>query len=188
MLVLKLKYFFSIQQLITQRSKFQHKICYKGDRFALRAKSTPTLSVVSRIFRDGKNLSLYKNCNKFFIKIILKNINSLSQNNEFKNLFYQYRSFTDFNRVLFWRMTSINSIFNLKKLKAKKLLYYLKPERRVIVVLFWLKYIIKLRKSNSHNNSINVFKPLINFICSNKPSNEVYHLKLKIYKLRVLRG
>ena len=179
---------FSIQQLVTQRSKFQHKICYKSDRLELRGKSTPSLSLASRLFRDGKNLRLYKNCNKFFIEKLLKNIPVLPQNNEFKNLFYQYQSFTDFNRVLFWRLTSINALFNLKKLKTRKLLYYLRPERRVVVVLFWLKYIIKLKKSNFKNNSIGLFNPLINFICANKASNETYHLKLKIYRLRVMRG
>ena len=154
----------------------------------LRGKSTPTIALVSRLFRDGKSLQLYKNCNKFFIQKLLKNIPTLSQNNEFKNLFYQYQSFTDFNRVLFWKLTAINTLFNLKKLKNRKLLYYLKPERRVVIVLFWLKYIIKLKKYDYHNNNLNLFNPLINFICANKNFNEAYHLKLKIYRLRVLRG
>jgi hypothetical protein len=92
---------FSIQQLVGQRLKFQHKICYKNEKEELRGKSTPTIALTSRLFRDGKNLQLYKNCNKFFILRLLKNIPTLSQDNEFKNLFYQYQSFTDFNRVLF---------------------------------------------------------------------------------------
>lgn len=188
MLVQKIFYKFSTQQLINQRVKFQHKICYKENLLNLKLKSTPTSAISSRLFRDGKNLKLYKNCNKFFIKTILNNINTLPQNNEFKNLFNLYQSFTDFNRVLFWRINTINSLFNLKKLKTRKLLYYLRPERRVVVVLFWLKFIIKLRKLNNKNNTIKLFQPLINFICSNKSVNEAYHLKLKIYKLRVLKG
>ena len=188
MLVHKIVMHFSIQQLTAQRLKFQHKICFKDDNQHLRGKSTPTLAITGRLFRDGKQLRLYKNCNKFFIQSIFKNISNLSPNNEFKNLFYQYQSFTDFNRVLFWRINAINALFNIKKLKNRKLLYYLRPERRVVVVMFWLKYIIKLKKLNYNNNSINLFKPMINFICANKSFNEAYHLKLKIYKLRVMRG
>lgn len=188
MLVHILRMNFSVQQLVAQRFKFQHKICYKNSLIELRGKSTPTIALTSRLFRDGKNLQLYKKCNKFFIQKLLKNIPSLSPNNEFKNLFYQYQSFTDFNRVLFWRLTSVNALFNLKKLKTRKLLYYLKPERRVVVVLFWLKNIIKLKKTDYHNNDIKLFNSLINFICANKNFNEAYHLKLKIYRMRVLRG
>jgi hypothetical protein len=92
---------FSVHQLISQRSKFQHKICYKENIKELRGKTTPTLALASRLFRDGKNLQIYKNCNKFFIEKLLKKIPTLSQNNEFKNLYHQYQSFTDFNRVLF---------------------------------------------------------------------------------------
>lgn len=188
MFVHKSLFTFSIQQLTSQRVKFQHKICFKLDRQSLRLKTTPTLALTTRFFRDGKLLRLYKNCNKFFLENILVNIPKLSQNNEFKNLFYLYQSFTDFNRVLFWRIMSINSLFNFKKLKNRKLLYYLRPERRMVVVLFWLKYIVKLKKKNFKNNTPNLFNPLINFICSNREQNEAHHLKLKIYKLRVMRG
>lgn len=188
MIVLSNKFKFSVQQLLTQRFKFQHKICYRSDRSELRGKSTPTIALSSRLFRDGRSLSIYKNCNKFFLQTILSNVRKLAPNNEFKNLFYQYQSFTDFNRVLFWRINSINTIFNLKKLKTRKLLYYLRPERRVVVVLFWLKFIIKMKKKDRENNNPQLFQPLINFICANKSVNEVHFLKLKIYKLRVLRG
>lgn len=188
MLVQVFQFNFSVQQLITQRYKFQHKICYRENIKYLKLKTTPAIALSSRLFRDGKSLQIYKNCNKFFIQTLLKNIPTLPHNNEFKNLFFQYQSFTDFNRVLFWKLTSINTLFNLKKLKTRKLLYYLKPERRVVVILFWLKFIIKLRKLDHNNNTIALFNPLINFICANKVSNESYHLKLKIYRLRVLRG
>ncbi len=188
MLVLCILNKFSVQQLIVQRKKFQHKICYKANNEHLKLKSTPSWSIISRLSRDGKFLGIYKLSNKYFLNVILKNIHKLAPNNEFKNIFYQYQSFTDFNRVLFWRITSVNALFNLKKLKAKKLLYYLKPERRSVVVLSWLKYILTLKKKNYNNKSLSLFQPLINFICANKIVNETYQLKLKIYKLRVLRG
>ena len=83
---------------------------------------------------------------------------------------------------------TVNCIFNLKKLKNKKILYYLKPERRAVLVLLWLKNILRLRKQNDHNLTPDMFSPLLNFICYSKETNEIYSLKLKIYKLRVVRG
>ncbi len=188
MYVLMSKIYFSTQQLAQQRLKFSHKICFKVDRQPLKLKSTPTISLSCRLFRDGNFLRLYKNCQYFFIKILLYKINSLPHNNEFKNLFYQYQSFRDFNRVLFWKLMTVNCIFNLKKLKNKKILYYLKPERRAVLVLLWLKNILKLRKKNDHNLGLELYYPLLNFICNSKEVNEIYALKLKVYKLRVVRG
>ena len=71
MLVHKIVMHFSIQQLTAQRLKFQHKICFKDDNQHLRGKSTPTLAITGRLFRDGKQLRLYKNCNKFDLDEIL---------------------------------------------------------------------------------------------------------------------
>lgn len=186
--VLKVKFFLSIQQLGTQRVKFQHKICFKPANAPLRLKTTPTICVASRLFRDGNFLRIYKKCQSAFIFILLKYIKHLPHNNEFKNLYHQYQSFRDFNRVLFWKIMAVNCIFNVKKLKNRKILYYMKPERRQVLVLLWLKNIIKLRKKNQHNNSMDLFRPLFKFICANRQVNEVYSLKLKMYKLRVVRG
>lgn len=188
MFVLKLTKKFSIQQLGAQRDKFKHKICFNASKNDLKLKSTPAIALTSRTFRDGKFLKAYKNCNKFFINIILKQISKLSYNNEFKNYFHQYQSFRDLNRVLFWKIMSINCLFNLKKLKKKKLLYYLPPSRRCIVVLMWLKNILRLNRKNDHNNNIFFFKPIATFIFSNKQVNSIQHLKLKIYKMRLSRG
>ena len=83
---------------------------------------------------------------------------------------------------------AVNCIFNVKKLKNRKILYYMKPERRQVLVLLWLKNIIKLRKKDNNNNTMDLFRPLFKFICANRQVNEVYSLKLKMYKLRVVRG
>lgn len=182
------KYFFSVQQLGSQRVKFQQKICFRPDRSSLKLKTTPAVAISARLFRDGNFLRLYKKCQMAYITILLKNVRRLPHNNEFKNLYHQYYSFRDFNRALFWKIMSVNCLFNLKKLKNRKLLYYTRPERRQTLVLLWLKNIIKLKKKNSNNISIDLYRPLLNFLCSNKDVNEVYALKLKMYKLRVVRG
>lgn len=188
MYVQSLKFFFSIQQLATQRVKFQHKICFKNSLNHLRLKTTPAITITSRLYRDGNFLRLYKKLQKAFLSILLPQISSLPQNNEFKNLYEQYQSFRDINRVLFWKLMSVNSLFNIKKLKNKRILYYLKPERRVALILLWLKNLTKLKKKDHHNCSLELFTPVFNFIKSNKNSNDVFSLKLRVYKLRLVRG
>lgn len=183
-----LRFNFSVYQLAKQRLKFQHKICFREVTTHLRLKSSPTSSLTSRLFRDGNYLRLYKKCQLAFTHILLKEVKFLPQNNEFKNLFDRYYSFRDFNRILFWKIMSVNSLFNLKKLKNKKILYYLRPERRLVLVLLWLKNISRLSKSNYKNCTPQLFTPILKFIYSNKDSNEIFRLKLKIYKIRMSRG
>lgn len=183
-----IKYNFSLKQLSNQRLKFQHKICFKDSIKHLRLKTTPAIAMSSRLYRDGNFLRLYKQLQKSFVYKLLPNISGLPQNNEFKNLFKQYQSFSDINRVLFWKLNSINSLFSLKRLNSKRILYYLRPERRMVLILLWLKNIIKLKKYNHSNCSTNLYVPLLNFISTNKSNSEIFSLKLKIYKMRLLRG
>lgn len=186
--VLKIIFFFSVDQIGNQRVKFQHKICFKSDRLPLKLKTTPTLAIASRLCRDGKLLTLHKNCHKFYLNTVLPSIKNLPANNEFKNFFRYHQSFKDFNRVLFWKIMSVNPLFNLKKLKNRKLLYYLRVERRMALILMWLKFILKLSKRNKHNNTEQLFKPLYIFVYKQKEVNEIFKLKLKLYKLRLVRG
>ena len=183
-----IKFFFSIKQLSSQRLKFQHKICFKDDLSHLKLKSTPTKSITSRLYKDGNFLRIYKQLQKMFLNDLIPNVYKLPQNNEFKNIYIQNQSFCDMDRVLFWKLTTINSLFNLKKLKNRRILFYLRPERRIVLILLWLKNIIKLRKSNKFNCSTQLFIPLLKFITTNKNSTDVFSLKLKIYKMRLLRG
>lgn len=179
---------FSVQQIGSQRLKFQQKICFRQNLNHLKLKTTPSIAITSRLFRDGNFLRLYKKFQKAFFTSLLSKVGVLPQNNEFKNLYYQYQSFRDLNRVLFWKLMSVNCLFNLKKLKNTRILYYLKPDRRVVLVLLWLKNLTKLRKKDYHNCSPLLFTSIFNFICSNKNTNEVYSLKLRVYRLRLVRG
>lgn len=184
----KSKYNFSLQQLSLQRLKFQHKMCFKPSLNHLRLKTTPAIAVGARLFRDGNFLRVYKQLQRSFQTHLLPQVSKLAPNNEFKNLYARYRSFRDINRVLFWKILSVNSLFNVKKLKKKRIIYYLKPERRLVLVLFFLKNLTKLRKKNFKNLSPVLFESIFKFICANRSHNEVFSLKLKIYKLRLVRG
>lgn len=188
MYVNTLKFHFSMHQLSTQRIKFQHKICYRETNSHLKLKTTPAVAVACRLFRDGNFLRIYKQTQKAFVFDLIKQVRTLPHNNEFKNLFNQYESFKDFNRVLFWKIMSVNCLFNLKKLKNKRILYYTRVERRQVLVLLWLKNLIKLRKKDHHNCSRNLLQPLLTFVSVNKNSSDVFNLKLRMYKLRMMRG
>lgn len=188
MYVLKLTSKFSVQQLAKQRLAFQHKICFRDSLTHLRLKTTPTVAVASRLFRDGNFLRLYKKTQKAFFHYILKLVSNLPHNNEFKNLFFRYYSFRDFNRILFWKIMSVNTLFNLKKLSNKRIIYYLPKERRQVVVLLWLKNIIRLSKKDYGNCNVELLAPLMKFIYTNKNINDIFSLKLRIYKMRMMRG
>ncbi len=188
MYVLKLNFSFSMQQLAKQRVKFQHKICFRPTNSHLKLKTTPSTALASRLFRDGNFLRLYKNCQKSFANILLNSIDSLPHNNEFKNLFERHISFRDFSRVLYWKISSVNSLFNLKKLKNKRILYYLNPDKRSVLVLSWLKSLVKMNKNDFKNCTPSLLAPVLTFVSSNKDTNDIFKLKLKIYKLRMARG
>ena len=83
---------------------------------------------------------------------------------------------------------SVNSLFNLKKLSNKRIIYYLPKERRQVVVLLWLKNIIRLSKRDYGNCTVELLKPLVRFVYTNKNTNEIFSIKLKIYKMRMMRG
>jgi hypothetical protein len=183
-----IKFYFSLKQLSNQRVKFQHKICFKNELTHLRLKSTPTKAITSRLYKNGNFLRIYKQLQKMFLNNLIPNVFMLPQNNEFKNIYIQNQSFCDMDRVLFWKLTTINSLFNLKKLKNRRILFYLKPERRTVLILLWLKNIIKLRRGNKFNCSTQLFVPLLKFITTNKSSTDIFALKLKIYRMRLLRG
>ena len=188
MYVLKLKSNFSVQQLAKQRVAFKHKICFRESLTHLGLKTTPTIAIASRLFRDGNFLRLYRQTQNAFFKYITAVVPQLPHNNEFKNLYIRYYSFRDFDRILFWKIMSVNSLFNLKKLSNKRIIYYLPKERRQVVVLLWLKNIIKLSKKDYGNCNVDLLKPLVKFVYTNKNTNEIFSIKLKIYKMRMMRG
>ncbi len=182
------KYLFSFQTMFWARKRFQHKICFKPSLHFLKAKSLPTISLTTRLMKKGEFIKLYKFCLKFYLIKVLPVIKYLPDNSEFKTIFSLYRCFIDFDQILVWKLQTVNPLFNMKKLKKKKLLYYLRPERRIVLILQWLKALLKIKKKNQHNLNMNIFKPLFTFLATNKKNNITTHLKLKIYGWRLLKG
>ena len=90
--------------------------------------------------------------------------------------------------IMFFFINNEYSQRIVSNLFFKRILFYLRPERRAVLVLLWLKNIIRLQKSDFKNASPKLLQPALSFIYSNKDSNDIFKLKLKIYKLRMSRG
>ena len=128
-------YKFSISQVTQQRSQFFKKICFSKNKY-LGTKVSPTKYLTTKLSRHGLALFAYRNTTKFYLNRVLKNVLKLSDNNEFKNLYMLYDSFKDFNRVIVWRVTQLNPLFNLKIIKGQRVNYYLPQNSRTHTVFF----------------------------------------------------
>jgi len=138
--------------------------------------------------RRGNFLKLLKTLLLFFRRFFLAYVKSLGINNELRNLYLYSFHLNDFNRVIFWRLNSISSIFNVKKIHKMKFVYFLRKERRIVTTLLWLKYIIKMKQSTLNNNNPKLFFPLFNILAANTKYNQMNTIKLRIYKSRLMRG
>ncbi len=125
---------------------------------------------------------------RFFITQFIPFIKKLPANNHLKVIYSLNYTLRDFNRILFWRIGMINSLFNFKKTKKKQFIYYLQKTRRINTVFLWLKSIIKMKQQVKQNNSPKLFSPLLILLTNNQKSNQLHKIKLKIYKARLLKG
>lgn len=175
--------------LIENRKYFNHKICYKKRYNFLKFKSTPTKSLATRLFNHGNFLKTYKLCKKYFYKYFLfNNIKKLDREDEFFKFFYNSVNSRDFDQVLLWKIQQIDCIFDMKLNKKDpkySYIYYIKDQKRYLLVLSWLKCLFFLEKKKY--NSLSLFKPLDNFLLSKKTDNQIYNIKLIQYHLKLIQ-
>lgn len=188
MFVHKIKFNFSIKSLLKYKKTFAHKICYREGLSFLKNKQTPVNSIVTRLMVRGNYLKLLKTINFFYSNYFLNFIKKLPKNNEFFHTQKLSHSLKDFNRILFWKIGNINSLFNIKKIKTRVFIYYLRKEHRRSTVLYWIKQILKMKRYDIGNNSFELFKPLCFLLTNNENNNSLFKIKLKIYKVRLIRG
>ncbi len=185
---LKITYRFSVYKLIKQKQAFKHKICYKEKLSFLQSKQTPVSAIITRLMRCGFFLKLLRTIMQFFVKSFFKYLKTLPANNDLKGYFVYNYSLRDLNRILFWKLSSVNSLFNIKKIKKKQFIYYLKTTRRISTVLLWFKQIIKMKQSTHKNNQPKLFQPLLPLLTTNERDSQLQKIKLKIYKARLIKG
>lgn len=81
-------------------------------------------------------------------------------------------------------------MFSLKKQIVKKKiiknLIFITGIKRILLALNFIKILIVSRQNKRKNHNYKMFTPVYHFIVKNKKSN-VEHLKLKIYKLKLLK-
>ncbi len=185
---LNLQFKFSISQILNQKSKNINKLCFKPEKQFLAHKEIISSKLTSKLIKKGKFLKKYKLMQSYYIDYIINNVAKLPNNNEFKNIYKLYSSFRDINRLLMWRIVKINPLFNLKIIKKKKIIYYIKKLKRVHSTTSWIKSILKLNSVNIKYNTPVSFKPLTPIILANFQKNSLNYIKLKIYKGKFLKG
>lgn len=181
-------HYFSLTKLVKQKNIFKHKICYREKLIFLQNKQTPVSSIVTRVMRQGFYIKMLRTLMKFFVNLFLPYVRKLHINNEFRSVYLYNYSLRDFNRILFWKISTINALFNIKKTKKKQFVYYLKKGRRISTVLLWLKQIIKMKQNLIKNNNPSLFYPLFSLLTNNTKINQLHGIKLKIYRARLIRG
>ena len=116
-----IKYNFCISNILEIKKKFQHKICYKKKYSFLNLKDNPTKSISTRLTKKGNFLKIYKFIKKFYLSHMLKTkYKSIPLSSSFLFFFNKYKSFRDFDRVLFWKYIQLDCMFSVKVKKIKK--------------------------------------------------------------------
>lgn len=178
-----------LKLLIKNRKLFNHKICYKNRYKFLKFKSTVSKSLATRLFHHGKFLKTYKVCKKYYYNYFLKNnIKNLKENEEFFKYFNTYLNSRDFDQTLLWKIQQIDCIFDMKPNKKDPrypYIYYIKDQKRFLLVLSWLKSIFMIEKKKYNN--IKLFKPLDNFLLSKQNESLIYNIKIQQYELKFLQ-
>ncbi len=188
---------FSVSSLADLRKKYNHSVCYKNKFKFLKLKLLPSKSLANRIMKRGSFLKTYKFIKFFFYKNILRSkFNDIKADSSFLFFYKKYFSFRDFDRVLFWKLSTVDCMFSnkVKKLKKTKKInsnsIFITGKKRLILATNFIKYLIilncrrnikKLEKTNYH-----ILKPLFDFITKNK-NNNVMSVKYRIYKQKLLQ-
>jgi len=181
----------TLYNIILMRNKLNNKLCLKKKYKFIQFKTTPSILITNRIFTKGHFLKFYKTSKKFYNNFFLETIlNTLPVDNDFLNMYNKYNAFKNFDWVLFWRLHQVDCYFNLKKEKNKLTkefyVYYIKDQKRYLIILKWLKIIMYLNYKKK-KNTIDLFKPLVNFLTETKDKNEINRLKLNVYRIKMVQ-
>ena len=176
------------------REKFKHKLCFKKKYTHLNLKHTPSYALTTRLLKNGKFLKTYKLLKYFFYKIfLLKNFNKIPSSSAFLYFYNKYQSFRDLDRVLFWKYNQLDCMFSFKvrRIKKKKKiltnLIFITGNKRLLLAINFLKYIILLSVKKNGNNMIpDYFLPLGNFLSKDRDS-VLIKIKYRIYKKKLAK-
>lgn len=187
---------FCVINLLENKKKFQHKICYKKKYWFLNLKNNTSQSLANRLLKRGNFLKIYKILKKFYYKHLLQTkFNSISLTSNYMFFFKKYQSFRDFDRVLLWKYNSLDCMFTTKTRKIKKKkkknynlnLLFITGIKRTLLCINIIKYLILMNVHRRKKNlNYSLFNPLYQYITTDK-SNSVIKLKYKIYKHKLMQ-
>lgn len=202
-----LKNNYSIEPYMNIRNIISSKICYRPTLSFLKYKTSLSQSLSNRLVIRGNYLRSYINFRNFYISNLRANFgNNLSPNfapfytNNFDNkkflLLYTKTKLTrEFDYILYWRGSQINSLFNLstvttkkkKKLQFKQRIFFVKPENRLHFVWKWLNIFVRSTVVKKTARQLSLVNSLENFIHAEEAENIVFDFKLQLYKLYLMR-
>ena len=144
--------------------------------------------------KKGNFLKTYKLLKYFFYKMfLLKNFNNIPSSSAFMYFYNKYHSFRDLDRVLLWKYSQLDCMFSfkVKKMKKKKKiltnLIFITGNKRLILTINFLKYVILLHtKKKERNMNSSYFLPLGDFLSRDK-DGMVVKIKYKIYKKKLAK-
>lgn len=183
-----------MNNLITLRQKFKHKICYSKKYEFLNLKHTPSQALTTRLIKRGNKLKTYKLLKFFFYKYTLKkNLKTIPETSNFIFFYNKYFSFRDLDRVLFWKFNYLNIMFThkvryfRKKKQQTSTLKFIRGIKRSLCCINFLKYLILLNCQRKKKKMIyNLFAPLMDYL-SNDKNSMVVKVKYKIYRQKLVQ-
>lgn len=202
------KYNYTCANLALIRKNYCLKICYKQPISFLKYKISITNSLSNRLAIRSNYLRSYKNLTEFYIKLLRANFLNNKENkygiykltavqkNYFSKLFINQNSIRNFEFLLLWRATQINSLFNVRitaKKKKKKIFYthrvfFIKPKKRILFVWKWLNTSLRIVNVKDVKRHLSLIVGFNNFLFANSQNHIITNFKNQIYKLHLLRN
>lgn len=189
------------------RKIYNLKYCYRSQLEFLKYRESIVKNLSNRIVKDSNYIYCYKNFNYFYINYLRSNFSyNLNYNLSFKfpdkniqfikNIYKNFQSMKDLNRILLLKAVQVNSLFKtitILKKKKKKIyqdtsIVFVPENKRILLVWSWLKFILKGTRKNNINMQHSIFPIVDNFLRYNKENNVIYDVKLQIYKMQLLRS
>lgn len=203
-------YSYTVAPIIELKKQTNLKICYRNNLTFLKYKNSLTNSFSNRIVYQSNYLRAYKNVREYYTSLLRANFldhiglkyipyhflhNSYLKNNKFLLVYFQQHAVKDFDFLLYWRGNQINSLFNLKttvKKKRKKryykhVVYYIKPNKRILFVWKWLSVFIRCLYVKGVPKKLTLIPGFENFFMVQTPNHIISNFKFQIYKLKLLR-
>lgn len=188
------------------RKNYSLKTCFKPSLIFLKNKISITNSLSNRLVVKSNYRCSYKNVSEFYIKTLRSNF--LKNNFKFKN--YELNSISknllskaligrgsikNFDILLLWKATQINSLFNVKittKKKRKKYYYsyrvfYINPKKRILFVWKWLSISLRTLNVKKVKRHLPLIPGFNNFFFASTDNHIITKFKYQVYKLQLLR-